>query len=132
MNTATTQQARVMFDGIRAAQANPYRESQLGFHLWAKGWRPAGIQECPRCNIVTAVKINGNREAHCQHCKAVLAYLWEHDQYPESLLAYEIWRRIVLKQWGVDIARSETERSYFVAEELSEREEERLRQERVL
>lgn len=57
--------------------------------------------------------------------------MWEHFSWSEPLPAYEIWRRIVQRKWGVDIA-NQGEYRHAQAEEVSESEIERLKQERVI
>lgn len=118
---------------LRAKVDNPFRESQLGYHLWAKGWRPLEWEDCERCGTRVKVLYERGRELSCtnKECKAAVIYRWEHPNYPMPLDAYEIWRRIVERKWGIDI-NEQGEYRHAQTEELTEDEIERLKQEKVI
>lgn len=118
---------------LRAKVDNPFRESQLGYRLWGKGWRPVEWQDCGKCGTRVKVLYEGGRDLICanKECRKTIVYQWEHSSFPAPLDAYEIWRRIVKKQWGVDI-NEQGEYRHAQQEELSEADIERLKQERLI
>lgn len=115
-----------------AEVVNPFRESQLGYHLWAKGWRPLEWEDCEKCGTRVKVLYEGGRDLSCKGCKSPVVYRWEHPRYPKPLGAYEIWRRIVKKRWGVDVNEQGEYRHEQREAELTEADIERMKQERLI
>lgn len=118
---------------LRAGVDNPFRESALGHHLWAKGWRPCSTHACD-CGTVTEIKFRAGKDSFCSNkaCTRTLLPFWEHPNFKTPLSAWEIWRRIVERKWGVNIGEQAARISYEVKEEMTEDEKERLRLEGLL
>lgn len=70
---------------LAAVVPNPYREGQLGYWPWKKGWRPVAAGD------------------------GQIAIEWQHPNWPTTLPLYEIWERIVFQRWGVVLKPDTTE-----------------------